>query len=214
MSASSDKPTLEVKRSKVRRILPKLHPPEFSPITSGPPSAPKQPILTLGSASKQQQQQIMIPVTVKTPCKSCGEVIVASSLAELKNHVCHTSEAAAAASKNVHCSESGCDMKFLTKTSLRYHIKHYHNQHKATATEGGRPHRGKDRRDAATNAASSARKFICSFAGCPKSYTARSYLVEHERQHTGEKPFGCSNCGKTFYRILDMKKHKLLRVCQ
>ena len=26
------------------------------------------------------------------------------------------------------------------------------------------------------------RKFECSFAGCTKSYNARSYLVEHERQ--------------------------------
>ena len=30
----------------------------------------------------------MIPVTVTTGCKACGDTIVASSLGDLKKHVC------------------------------------------------------------------------------------------------------------------------------
>ena len=33
----------------------------------------------------------MIPVTVTTGCKACGDTIVASSLGDLKKHVCEVS---------------------------------------------------------------------------------------------------------------------------
>ena len=33
-------------------------------------------------------QPIMIPITLKTPCRSCGVVISASSIHDLRNHIC------------------------------------------------------------------------------------------------------------------------------
>ncbi|XP_075769117.1 uncharacterized protein LOC102453250 isoform X2 [Pelodiscus sinensis] len=38
--------------------------------------------------------------------------------------------------------------------------------------------------------------FSCS--DCGKSFSQRSHLVIHRRAHTGEKPFSCSDCGKRF----------------
>ena len=39
-----------------------------------------------------RSSQVMIPVTVTTGCKTCGDTIVASSLGDLKKHVCEVSE--------------------------------------------------------------------------------------------------------------------------
>ena len=58
------------------------------------------------------------------------------------------------------------------------------------------------------------KKFRCTWPNCEKAYSAKNFLIEHIRTHTGDRPYACSNCEKTFSRILDVKKHQLLKVCQ
>ena len=60
---------------------------------------------------------------------------------------------------------------------------------------------------------SSSRQFVCSWPNCSKSYRTKSYLIEHRRIHTGDRPFTCSNCSRGFSRVTDVKKHQLLKVC-
>jgi len=56
--------------------------------------------------------------------------------------------------------------------------------------------------------------FICSHSGCLKAYQNKHYLIQHERVHSGEKPYLCKSCDRRFYRITDLKKHILLKVCK
>ena len=49
--------------------------------------------------------QIMIPVTLKTPCKTCHQMITASSLQELKEHVCNV----ALTTKEQHVNPVECE---------------------------------------------------------------------------------------------------------
>jgi hypothetical protein len=52
------------------------------------------------------------------------------------------------------------------------------------------------------------RSFVCST--CERSFSRRTILVNHQRTHTGEKPFPCivSGCDKTFAQQSDRTRHK------
>ena len=49
---------------------------------------------------------------------------------------------------------------------------------------------------------------VCPEIECGKSFGTIRYLVEHNRAHTGEKPFHCYICGQQFPRKLNMKVHQ------
>jgi uncharacterized Zn-finger protein len=55
--------------------------------------------------------------------------------------------------------------------------------------------------------------FTCSL--CPKSFTRRTTLNSHQRQHTGDRPFLCDfpECGKTFAQNNDKKRHEKTHGC-
>ncbi|KAF9018466.1 hypothetical protein BDZ89DRAFT_1165183 [Hymenopellis radicata] len=51
------------------------------------------------------------------------------------------------------------------------------------------------------------KRYKCTFAGCDKAYTKPSRLEEHERTHTGLRPFVCSTCNKSYLRETHLHAH-------
>lgn len=50
---------------------------------------------------------------------------------------------------------------------------------------------------------------ICDFPGCTNAYAKKSLLVQHRRSHTGERPFKCSNCDRSFLRKSHLTAHQV-----
>ncbi|OSD06096.1 hypothetical protein PYCCODRAFT_1405021 [Trametes coccinea BRFM310] len=51
------------------------------------------------------------------------------------------------------------------------------------------------------------KRYACTFEGCTKAYSKPSRLAEHERSHTGDRPFVCSTCNKSYLRETHLQAH-------
>ncbi|KAA1477311.1 hypothetical protein DENSPDRAFT_875196 [Dentipellis sp. KUC8613] len=51
------------------------------------------------------------------------------------------------------------------------------------------------------------KRYHCTFDGCKKAYSKPSRLEEHERSHTGERPYVCTTCSKSYLRETHLQAH-------
>jgi len=48
--------------------------------------------------------------------------------------------------------------------------------------------------------------YKCTFKGCEKIFPKEANLVDHDRTHSGDKPFQCPTCNKLFSQLGNLKK--------
>ncbi|KAI0030681.1 hypothetical protein K488DRAFT_53720 [Vararia minispora EC-137] len=51
------------------------------------------------------------------------------------------------------------------------------------------------------------KRYACPYPNCPKAYSKPTRLAEHERSHTGLRPFVCSTCNKAYLRESHLQAH-------
>ncbi|GLB37372.1 putative zinc finger, C2H2 type [Lyophyllum shimeji] len=54
---------------------------------------------------------------------------------------------------------------------------------------------------------STKKRYRCTHAACDKAYSKPSRLAEHERSHTGQRPFVCETCNKSYLRETHLQAH-------
>jgi len=81
--------------------------------------------------------------------------------------------------KNSPCSQ--CEKSFITAYRLKEHFSRVHLND---------------------------RQYSCSYTGCNKSFFIQIQLNNHERIHTGEKPFECKECASRFRKQDQLSRHK------
>uniref|UniRef100_A0A8D9B9M8 Zinc finger protein 91 n=1 Tax=Cacopsylla melanoneura TaxID=428564 RepID=A0A8D9B9M8_9HEMI len=125
--------------------------------------------------------QIMLGEKVKFKCPECPRSY--GNFSELKKHLAvHTGE------KQFVCSV--CQRGFYMKNRLNEHYKRVHHMNFTS--------RDHDlRRETETNV-DGVRKYKCPQPGCASSFQRFNALQEHMLSHTGEKPYTCEACGKSF----------------
>ena len=114
---------------------------------------------------------------------------------------CHIRQA----HNNITFTCSKCDITFDTKAKLYGHQNIVHS----TAKEFECQHCGMRCRNVATlrkhETTHEAPQFQCRH--CPKKLTKEIHLIAHERYHTGDKPFKCSECPNEYVSKHGLRQH-------
>ncbi|GFO00945.1 transcription factor e4f1-like, partial [Plakobranchus ocellatus] len=58
------------------------------------------------------------------------------------------------------------------------------------------------------------RKYVCTVKSCPYAFKTKGGLVRHMRRHTGDRPYNCDRCGRSFSESGSLTRHlKARRNC-